>query len=37
VKILEERADLGDPLKDRLFSVNAAKLYDLALPEDPAS
>ena len=29
VKILEERADLDEPTKHRLFSANAAKLYGL--------
>jgi predicted TIM-barrel fold metal-dependent hydrolase len=37
VKILEGRSDLGEPLKKRLFASNAAKLYDLALPETLAT
>ena len=33
VKLLEERTDLDVSFKDPLFSRNAAKLYDLPLPE----
>ena len=33
VKLLEERTDLHASFKDPLFSRNAAKLYDLPLPE----
>jgi predicted TIM-barrel fold metal-dependent hydrolase len=32
VSMLEKRSDLSESVKGRLFSQNAAKLYDLALP-----
>jgi predicted TIM-barrel fold metal-dependent hydrolase len=32
VDILEKRSDLSDPVKQRLFSSNAAKLYGLEVP-----
>ena len=32
VSILDKRSDLSDPLKERLFSRNAALLYDLEVP-----
>lgn len=32
VSILEERGDLSDPLKGRLFAKNAAKLYGFEVP-----
>jgi len=34
VKMLEVREDLVEAMKDPLFSRNAARLYDLPLPED---
>lgn len=37
VKILEGRSDLDEPLKNRLFSANAAKLYGLQLPAEASS
>ena len=32
VKLFEERADLADDVKSKLFATNAARLYDLPLP-----
>jgi hypothetical protein len=32
VSILDKRSDLSDPMKERLFSQNAAKLYNLEVP-----
>jgi len=33
VRLLEERKDLTEPMKSRLFSANAAKLYGFEVPE----